>query len=215
MTLVRELVSKLSAQIAQQSLGDWLTESEHRELAVWRDKRRRQQWLAGRWLAKRELAQIARVTPIEIDIASRDSFGRSVAPRVCIGGRTWTGALSISHAGDHSVIAIDSRAGHRIGVDIVLDQDSSTDRATATWFSEEERLWTLADNNGRRRVAQLWATKEASYKALHRGEPFVPGDWAVLKWLHPTKNSQLEFIELDDAVIAVISTVANIERQIA
>lgn len=207
MIVLRQTISEALAEFAEKSLADWLTESERLELTAWREGTRARQWLAGRWLAKRELAALTAAVSLEIDIASRDTFGRSIAPRVCVRGRTWPGALSISHAGEHVAIAIDSRPGHRVGVDVVAIQDQAAwnNAALATWFSDDEQAWIQAGENPARQAAQLWAVKEASYKASQRGESFIPTDWPSLKYLTEKTSSRLELAELDDAVIAAVA----------
>lgn len=205
MNVVRQTISEILAQIANQSLEEWLTESERLELAAWHDEARSQQWLAGRWLAKRELSTLTFASPLEIDIASRDTFGRSTAPRVCINGQAWRGSLSISHAGQHVVVAIDARPGHRVGVDVVLIQDHFWNEGMlASWFSADEQSWIRATHETARRAARLWAIKEATYKAAQRGESFIPNQWPALPWVTESTISRANFSELDDAVIVAV-----------
>lgn len=207
MIVLRQTISETLAEFDKQSLESWLTESERFELTAWREAARTSQWLAGRWLAKRELAPLIDATPLEIDIASRDTFGRGTVPRVCVRGRTWPGSLSISHAGEHVAVAIDSRHGHRIGIDVVVIQDRAawSDGALETCFSDDEQAWIRTGDNLARRAARLWAVKEATYKATQRGESFAPSHWPALKWLTDKTPSPLELAELDDAVIAVVA----------
>jgi phosphopantetheinyl transferase len=205
MNVVHQSLTSLLAEMNQQSLATWLTPSELGELATWCDASRAKQWQAGRWLAMRELAALIGASHLEIDIASRDSFGRAVAPRVTVRGRAWLGSLSISHASDEVAVALDTRPGSRVGVDVVaIDSHSWNDGALATWFTEDEQLWIRSAENVARRAAHLWAIKEAAYKATQRGEPFVPLDWPSLNWLHGDADETLEITELDNVVIAAI-----------
>lgn len=74
-----------------------------------------------------------------------------------------------------------------------------------TCFSDDEQAWIRAGDNLARQAARLWAIKEATYKAIQRGESFVPRHWLALKYLVGKATSRMELQELDDAVIAAIA----------
>jgi hypothetical protein len=59
-----------------------------------------------------------------------------------------------------------------LGVDVV-DLDSVVPEAIAFWFTPAETNWCrrMACSTA---FALVWSLKEASYKAVNRGEPFVP-----------------------------------------
>lgn len=195
-------LAKLLAEVDLHPQTEWLTESELSELATWRDSLRSRQWLAGRWLAKRQLMPLVNAARLNIDIASRDSFGRTTAPRVTVHGRSWLGSLSISHAGDHVAVAIESQPDRRVGIDVVaFESHDFNSKPLEFWFSPIEQNWIRQTGNGSRRAAQLWAIKEAAYKASQRGEAFAPADWPALPWL---TSEKLAVSNLDDAVIVAL-----------
>ncbi|MFO1093173.1 MAG: 4'-phosphopantetheinyl transferase superfamily protein [Planctomycetaceae bacterium] len=162
----------------------WLTAAEQEELAYWRHARRREAWLAGRWLLKRMLNRAhGGMNPDAGDdgwrtweVLSSDGHGRGRAPRVLREGRACSCHVSLAHAGDVVWGAISHAAQVRVGIDVVADRPLSHG-ACELWFTRRERV-RLCPSEGRLSPA-LWGGKEAVYKALNRGEPFVPAEFEV------------------------------------
>ncbi len=155
----------------------WLTAREQAELAVFRAPRRRREWLGGRWLSKRLLAGNS-TTPATLrrwEIVSRASARRGCRPVVRRDDVIQTASLSLAHSDPAIAAAVGEVSGGHVGVDVVPRQKLPAGFA-ACWFSEPERSllsqqdWSLADG---------WAVKEASFKAVNRGESFRPRQIAI------------------------------------
>ena len=165
-------------------LAAWLGLRELAELGSWRDTARRAQWLAGRALAKEMLLDrypLAGGEPTRIEILSRDDQGRSQSPRLWMADQALPWAISIAHTPQAAAVAICTTPGYRVGIDVV----ASTSRpVVGRWFTPAEQRWL---RHTRTDPSLVWAAKEAVYKALAAGEPFVPlaielipgasGDW--------------------------------------
>jgi hypothetical protein len=149
----------------------WLGRRELAELGSWRDTARRAQWLAGRALAKEMLLDrfpLAGGEPTGIEILSRNELGRGQSPRVLMAGKAWPSSISLAHFSDAAAAAICTTPGYRVGIDLV----ASTSRPVVSrWFTPAEQQWLR-----RRKLnsSLVWAAKEAVYKALADGEPFMP-----------------------------------------
>lgn len=164
---------------------DWLaalTTAERAVLAELRAPERRQQWLAGRVLAKQILAShlAMETTPAalaQIEIVSLNAAGQGVAPQATVCGQPWGGALSIAHHGGQAdgivAAAILPDAAWGIGVDLVPDEPFGAGFADM-WFTAAERAWALAESESASLPASIWALKEAVYKAVNHGESFQP-----------------------------------------
>lgn len=159
--------------------NDWLSKEE---LALWqkfRSEVRRDTFLAGRILAKRllrsEHCTAALAIPSQITIRSDDASGGSslgVRPRIMLGGHRLAYSLSISHTCDAVIVAGTNRFGVSVGVDLV--QMRSLGAAfERSWLTDAESEF-LRQNEGDMTVADVWAMKEAVFKAVHRGESFAP-----------------------------------------
>ena len=157
----------------------WLTKAENREMQSWRDAARRTSWLAARWLAKRALIDECAL-PVrleQIEILSRDRAGRSVRPRVRVDGQAWQGSLSISHSRDQVLVVVAQQEKLRVGCDLQGYEAVSPGFADL-WFTDAERC-TFPVPSTAERMLELWAAKEAYYKAFHHGEAFRPRQWQI------------------------------------
>jgi phosphopantetheinyl transferase (holo-ACP synthase) len=157
----------------------WLSAHERDALGGLRDRRRREAWLRGRVLAKRlillalDAAQLVRdFSESGIDICSRNDEGRPVRPSIRIGGRPMPWGLSITHTDDVVAAVLATAPGTCVGVDAV-PVAAYGDGFLETWMSSSERGW-ITGTRDVRTAAIVWAAKEAMYKAVNRGEPFVP-----------------------------------------
>jgi hypothetical protein len=116
--------------------------------------------------------------PTEIEILSRDAQGNGVSPCVRIAGEAMPWHLSISHSDRGVLVALSVDPTLRVGVDLA-SPDQTIPAAIGFWFTEGEReAGCLSDA---RQAATGWAIKEAAYKALNTGEPFVPHRYEVVR----------------------------------
>lgn len=155
--------------------SDWLSEDE---LALWHKFRatvRRDTFLAGRILAKRLLraqhSAASHAVPSQITIRS-DASSTGVRPRIMLGGHRLAYSLSISHTCDAVLVGGTNRFGISIGVDLVQMRALGA-AFERSWLTEAEST-CLRENEGEMTVADIWAMKEAVFKAVHRGESFAP-----------------------------------------
>jgi 4'-phosphopantetheinyl transferase len=170
-----------------ESPGGWLTTGELVELARLHDSGRRNQWLAGRRLAKRLIAELSGERPADIQILTRNQRGLGVRPRITIQGRLLAWALSISHSDCAVLAAVAPRGALRLGVDLASAMPAS-ERFVRTWFSAAERRWLEGQRSAGAQT--LWAIKEAVYKAANDGEGWNPRQIEVL----PLSTGQLRCV---------------------
>ncbi|MEX0679046.1 MAG: 4'-phosphopantetheinyl transferase superfamily protein [Pirellulales bacterium] len=158
----------------------WLSPGECRAWHRMRSPQRRATWLAGRMLAKRLLLESLALSGeldswpsgAEIHIESVDA-GHGQRPSVFVWGRPLHWALSISHTARGVLAAVTTEPGVTLGVDLVCRRDHPTNRL-AWCFTPAELRWLAAGPAHRREPEQLWAMKEALYKACQQGEGFAP-----------------------------------------
>ena len=103
-------------------LRNWLSQAEVDRAATIPCLNVRHRWLAGRWLAKQAVTEIAgneSIPKTTLHIESRDACDRGAPPRIYLDGRLTRMQLSISHAGNSVAAAVlnDSRA--RVGIDVM------------------------------------------------------------------------------------------------
>jgi phosphopantetheinyl transferase len=197
-----------------QGLGTaWLTDVEKETYAELKAERRRQEWLIGRRLAKELILEAMTDMPLnprDVEISSRDGLGRRTRPRIVIAGRAQPWSLSIAHSDDLVLVALSTDARVSLGVDIVPVQ-SWTKASLESWFTETERQWM---ETGAMRPSTVWAVKEAVYKAVNRGEPFVPqrievrpnlgGAYSYLKnGRAPLAGAEIRVSESNEEIMAI------------
>jgi hypothetical protein len=163
----------------------WLSNGEREVYAEFVNPGLGEGWLFGRLLAKQLVLDQVGVAssigfevqrPAAIEIHSRDGLGRRVSPRIIVDGRQLGCSLSIAHSCDGVMVALSSEPEVTVGVDLAspaIPKQGFID----LWLTPWEQQWVrgLPVSSASLRVAQLWAIKEAYYKASNRGEPFVPG----------------------------------------
>lgn len=115
------------------------------------------------------------------DIVSKDGLGRGVRPMPFYLGRPLPFDVSISHVPGAAIATLAMCAGDRVGVDLTPIGDVG--RGTLLpWLTATERHLLGEEGPPRRGLlAALWAGKEASYKALQRGEAFDPARTEVAR----------------------------------
>ncbi len=129
-------------------------------------------WHLGRILAKELLRAAPRTSwmaPEGITIESRNDQGQGICPRVWYGERELHLSLSVSHAEDAVFVGLASAQQSRVGVDVV-SIGAVKESVQKMWFLPKERRIARDDTI----ASQIWAAKEAVYKALNEGEPFYP-----------------------------------------
>jgi len=164
----------------------WLRPDEQADLARRGTAKRVRDRVAGRMAAKRALAELTGVPPLEMRIHSAPS-GEPIAsvpghPNV---------RVSVSHREGHAVaVAVDSG---RVGVDLEAVEERAPSFAT-TWFSAAERQ-LLGTDPQRQTVA--WCVKEAVLKALGTGMAISPHDVQVTSLGAATADVRLTGAALD------------------
>lgn len=156
--------------------ADWLSSPE---LALWRQFRsavRRNTFLAGRVLAKRLLREqhtaAAVCKPAQLTIRSGGPASNGIRPHVMLSRRRLEYSLSISHTCDAVLVGGTSQFGMSVGVDLVRMRKLGA-AFERSWLTEAEAEF-LRQHEDDMTVADIWAMKEAVYKACHRGESFAP-----------------------------------------
>lgn len=155
----------------------WLHPAERAVLASLRFEKRRREWLAGRWVAKRALAgrigaspspeKLLEQRPMSSDIEIRAA--PDGAPEVYIRGRRASLSISISHRDDLALCAF-SLEKVQLGCDLERIEERS--RAfIADYLTERERAAVEAAPVDRRPLVAnlIWSAKESALKALRTG----------------------------------------------
>jgi 4'-phosphopantetheinyl transferase len=145
----------------------WLTAGEQAALARLHVAKRRNDWLLGRWTAKRAVAAhlgcMNHLARLEIRAA------QSGAPEAFLDGRAAPLALSLSHAAGRGLCAV-TAAGVALGCD--LERIEPRSRAfVADYFTDEEQSAIAAAPASDRDdiITLLWSAKESALKALREG----------------------------------------------
>lgn len=146
---------------------DFLSGVELERLAGMRFARRREEWLLGRWTAKKLLRRVhgalARLPLKDWSVAN----AANGQPFASLDGARLAGCLSISHRSGRAACAWTSRA--EVGVGIDLEQvESRTDAFVRDYFTPAEQA-LVAGERRERDVVLVWSVKEAMLKALGEG----------------------------------------------
>ncbi len=128
-------------------------------------EKRRQEWLLGRWTAKRLLRQRRPETPLaEIEIGNEPGG----APYYAISGQRLPLSLSISHRSQWAFCALS--AAHTIGADI--EQIEPRNPAFVHDFftaAENALVWSCPESLRDTLITLIWSAKESALKALREG----------------------------------------------
>jgi len=126
--------------------------------------------------------------PQDLAIVTPRRNGRSLPPRVEVDEAPQAVAISLSHTTRYVAAAVACSSRKFIGIDIV-ENSAAPDAWLVQWLSQAERaLSASADGPS---PSELWAAKEAAFKTLSPGTPFVPGALQIarakggsLTWRH-------------------------------
>ena len=182
---------------------DWLSISEDNFLQTLRFPKRREEWLAGRWLAKNLLVQgsesLSDTKLNEISI-EKNADG---SPFVLWKGNILPGSISISHRSGNIAAAWTPYPDFRIGIDLEL-VEPKTNSFIEDYFTNTEIEYTLNQKPEKQACVSslIWSAKEAVMKAMHTGLSidtrqvefgFCPVDqekvWQNLNVIHYPENS--------------------------
>jgi 4'-phosphopantetheinyl transferase len=137
-----------------------LDDSERQRLARFVRRERRNQFIAGRMLARRALGAVLGVAPETVRLVERPGAAPALVKPAC----TQAG-FSISHSGPW--IACAASATGRIGLDVeVVDPARDIDALAAHAFDASQQAW-LAARPAAVRLSdfyQAWSTLEARFK---------------------------------------------------
>ncbi len=145
---------------------DWLGADELRTLAGLSHPKRRREWRAGRWIAKRLVVSELGLGPDQL-ARLQVMAGLEGAPEIWLDGRVVAGTLSLSHREDLVAAAWSDRA---LGIDLEVVEPRS-DRFVRDYFTatEAERCFMVEPDIRDRLTVQIWSTKEAVLKCLRAG----------------------------------------------
>lgn len=109
----------------------------------------------------------------DLTIDSRSATpGHGERPIVALRGLGQPLSLSIAHSDRAVLVAIGDAGATSVGVDLVA-RDAVGEHLAWT-FTPAERQWLAAASSPNYAAGELWARKEAIYKACQRGEGFQP-----------------------------------------
>ena len=148
---------------------DDLSEPERVALARLQHPGRREEWVAARRLTKHLVARaelLDEVLPRSLSVLPVGGGGR---PRLWIDGTPST-TLDVSLAATGGWVAAALAVQARVGLDLVAPREIPRGRLER-YLSADERTLLTSESL---RPAELWAMKEAAFKATSTGEPFRP-----------------------------------------
>ena len=135
-----------------------LSPKEQAHYQTLRVPKRRAEWLGGRVALKRLVSKTEQVDLKQVEILPTGE-GK---PVVTVGGKTYSGAFSITHSHGYAVAALDTQADY-IGID--LEKVEPRIEAWKTGFFHPDELTGTGDEF----LTALWTQKEAVVKLLGTG----------------------------------------------
>ncbi len=152
---------------------EFLSPAERERLASFKLAKRRQEWLLGRWTARRLVQQLLAVEGYAVALSSigitnaADGAPELQLPTEVDPGLKWS--LSISHRTDYALCAINT-TGRPIGADIEQIEPRSAAFVGDFFTAAEQALVYGAIPADRALLANLiWSSKEAVLKVLRHG----------------------------------------------
>ena len=197
--------------------NEWLSESELAVCRQFGSSERRRSFLAGRMLAKQLLCEHANaalgVPPQQITLSCQSKVCKSDRPVAHLKGQRLDYLLSISHTNASTLVAGTAHIDRRVGVDLVQSRELGS-AFEQSWFTSGER--SLLEQHKELTAAELWALKEATYKACQQGESFSPrrielsfvaGSWRVCYLGRDLQDRvALHTWRIRDAIAALVCT---------
>jgi 4'-phosphopantetheinyl transferase len=144
---------------------DWLGPREREAMDRYAVPRRRAEWRAGRWAARKALATLRDAGATDVEILA----GSDGAPEAWSADRRMAVNVSISHR-DGFAAAMAAPAGVAAGCDLELVEPREASFA-ADWFTVAERAAVDEARSEERDqlVTLIWSAKEAVLKVLRKG----------------------------------------------
>lgn len=164
----------------------WLSAAEQAEYTGLQVEKRRQDWLAGRWTAKR-LIQATRpgLDGVALD-EIRISPASGHAPLAHWPGSAQGWPLSLSHCNGQAVAALSDEACEPLGIDLERVEVRSPGFADDYFtLAELESLGRELEGQAEQ-VTAIWCAKEAALKSLNLG--LTVDTRAVSVWLDRTNS---------------------------
>jgi 4'-phosphopantetheinyl transferase len=161
-------IQKLSNVPAEQ---DWLAAGERNRVSGFRFSKRRNDWILGRWTAKRALrsflVQTGRDAPEYSEMEIRSAADG--APEVWIRGKIAPVVLALSHSGDLGFCAV-AGAGLDLGCDVEMVQNRDA-ALIQDYFCDGERLRVFSSpvEEQPQLTTLIWSAKESALKCLREG----------------------------------------------
>lgn len=190
-------VSELAQASQQQGLG-WLGTEEQARLARISVSSRRDQFIAGRWLARKVLAAVHGSEPGAWVLSAPDT-----GPPTVRGPATGPVYLSISHSGDEVACAV---AASPVGVDLEVPRKARDVLALAEAVcspAERERLHTAEPACREAVFHECWTLKEAWLKS--RGEDMSPRRLAQIDTVPASVGAQARLWHGDGMTLALVA----------
>jgi 4'-phosphopantetheinyl transferase len=190
-------ISELAQESQQQGLG-WLATEEQARLPRLSASSRRDQFIAGRWSARRVLAAVHGSEPSAWVLSAPDT-----GPPTVRGPAPGPVYLSISHSGDKVVCAI---AASPVGVDLEVPRRARDFLALAETMcspAERERLHAAEPARRETMFYECWTLKEAWLKS--RGEDMSPGRLAQIDTVPASVGAQARLWHGDGGTLALVA----------
>ncbi|HYI07364.1 MAG TPA: 4'-phosphopantetheinyl transferase superfamily protein, partial [Reyranella sp.] len=178
-TVWHQSLDQLRCWHAAAAPAAWLHANELQTWQQFRHRGRRETWLFGRLMVKELILRHVNENrtrswkAADLQVRSRDAANRRVRPYVVIDGRLAPWSLSIAHSQQSVAVGVCHEPGLSIGVDVTPVIEPSRG-FFETWFSPAEQRWAR-ESDAPDAASTVWSVKEAFYKAVNQGEPFVPG----------------------------------------
>ncbi|MBX7222218.1 MAG: 4'-phosphopantetheinyl transferase superfamily protein [Blastocatellia bacterium] len=142
---------------------EWLSEREQSVWKQFRFEKRRTEWLAGRWAAKKLLSRAFEGGQNNLEILAAPDG----APEVFTFGEKAPYSLSLSHRNGYVLAAV-NQEGHPIGCDLeVIETRSSA--FIEEFFTTEEQQQIRSSKEADKLAIVLWSAKESVLKVMRTG----------------------------------------------
>ncbi|MGB6850543.1 MAG: 4'-phosphopantetheinyl transferase superfamily protein [Thermoanaerobaculia bacterium] len=149
---------------------EWLSPAEHERLAGLEVSKRRQEWLLGRWTAKRALAVYRPETLGKRPLSHLEiRTAADGAPEAACDGQALPLVLTLSHRSDLAVSAV-AETDTALGCDLEKLEPRSEGLVEDFFTEREQALVAAAGAEEAELLANLvWSAKESALKAMRVG----------------------------------------------